>query len=165
MDKREQFSISQRFSFSVSEGVKGEWLITQATWRKFNKQDGGYWSFPHDESGVVWRSPVTVEDETDKAMHPPSCVRAEYECLIEYDPTFDPGSQANIVEMIADEDGGFDQPCRFGNRVDGHAVYCHNSKWLYALRKCRRTWYTGGETRDEDCEGYAPNPHLVQPGK
>jgi len=25
-------------------------------------------------------------------------------------------------------------------------------------RKCRRTWYTGGEVRDQDCEGYEANP-------
>src|SRR5690349_13055788 len=26
-------------------------------------------------------------------------------------------SEPNVVELIAGEDGGFDQPCRFGNRV------------------------------------------------
>ena len=50
-----------------------------------------------------------------------------------------------------------DQPCKFGYRVGTHAVYCHNHKWEDAPRKCRRTWYTRGKTRDEDCLGYIPN--------
>jgi hypothetical protein len=36
-------------------------------------------------------------------------------------------------------------------------VYCHNQTWKDAPRKCRRTWYTGGEINDEDCPGYEPN--------
>ena len=71
----------------------------------------------------------------------------------------------NLVELIADEeDCAFDQPCARGNRVDGHAVYCHNTEWKGAPRKCRRTWYYGIEAatregmRDEDCPGYIPNP-------
>jgi hypothetical protein len=62
----------------------------------------------------------------------------------------------SIVEITADE-SAFDQPCKYGNRVDGHAVYCHNNEWPDAPRKCRRTWYTGGKERDEDCEGFAAN--------
>lgn len=62
----------------------------------------------------------------------------------------------SIVELAAD-DSAFDQPCKYGNRVDGHAVYCHNNEWPDAPRKCRRSWYTGGAERDEDCEGFAPN--------
>lgn len=62
----------------------------------------------------------------------------------------------NIVELIADE-SAFDQPCKHGNRVDCHAVYCHNDQWKEAPRKCRRTWYTAGRERDEDCEGFEPN--------
>lgn len=69
----------------------------------------------------------------------------------------------NLVELIADDDeSGFDQPCAYGNCVKGHAVYCHNETWPDAPRKCRRTWYTGGEERDEDCPGFAPNPNFVQ---
>lgn len=60
------------------------------------------------------------------------------------------------VEAVAEEQA-FDQPCKFGNRVDGHAVYCHNDEWLEGPRKCRRSWYTGGVVRDEDCPGFAPN--------
>ena len=63
----------------------------------------------------------------------------------------------NLVEWIADsDDSAFDQPCRYGHRVEGHAVYCHNDWWPDAPTKCRRTWYTGGEVRDEDCPGFEP---------
>lgn len=51
----------------------------------------------------------------------------------------------------------FDQACAFGERVGGHAVYCTNDAWTEGPRKCRRTWYTGGEVRDEDCEGFKAN--------
>ena len=60
----------------------------------------------------------------------------------------------NIVEALSD-DNIFDQPCKYGNRVECHAVYCHNTEWKDAPRKCKRTWFTGGEVRDEDCEGFA----------
>jgi len=64
----------------------------------------------------------------------------------------------NLVEMIAEPDEcAFDQPCAHGHRVEGHAVYCHNTEWKNAPRKCRRTWYTGGRVRDEDCDGFKPN--------
>lgn len=66
----------------------------------------------------------------------------------------------NVVEMMDDEQA-FDQPCAFGNRCGGHAVYCHNEAWPDSPRKCRRTWYTGGETRDEDCPGFVANPDYV----
>lgn len=65
----------------------------------------------------------------------------------------------NLVELVAeDEECAFDQPCAHGRRVESYAVYCHNENWEEAPRKCRRTWYTGGEERDEDCPGYKPNP-------
>jgi hypothetical protein len=68
----------------------------------------------------------------------------------------------SLVEMIAEPDEcAFDQACKFGNRVGGHAVYCHNDQWKDAPRKCRRTRYTGGVERDEDCEGFQPNPARV----
>ena len=62
----------------------------------------------------------------------------------------------NLVELIADSE--FNQRCIHGNLVDGHAVYCHNQTWPNAPRKCRRSWYTGGKVRDEDCEGFEANP-------
>ena len=67
----------------------------------------------------------------------------------------------NLVEMVGDE-SAFDQPCRHGNRVESHAVYCH-SETPGMPRKCRRTWYTGGKTRDEDCPGFVPNPDFKAP--
>lgn len=64
----------------------------------------------------------------------------------------------NLVELVSGEEMAFDQPCAHGNRCGGHAVYCHNDEWKDAPRKCRRTWYTGGEFRDEDCPGFKANP-------
>ena len=70
----------------------------------------------------------------------------------------------NIVELIAEpEECAFDQPCRHGHRVETHAVYCHNQAWKDAPRKCRRTWYTGGSVRDEDCGGFEPNLLTARP--
>ena len=66
----------------------------------------------------------------------------------------------NLVELMADAEGAdckYDQPCHWGHRVECHAVYCHNTEWADAPRKCRRTWYTGGAERDEDCPGFKPN--------
>ena len=64
----------------------------------------------------------------------------------------------NLVEFCSDPDEcAYDQPCAFGHRVEGHAVYCHNDEWPDAPRKCRRTWYTGGETPDETCPGFKEN--------
>lgn len=68
---------------------------------------------------------------------------------------------ANIVELI--EGSECNQPCKHGHLVEGHAVYCHNDAWKDAPRKCRRTWYTGGEVRDEDCPGFARNEHTATP--
>lgn len=67
----------------------------------------------------------------------------------------------NIVELVASVEGdecAFDQRCRFGHRVEGHAVYCHNSEWDDAPRKCRRSWYTNGRIKDEECAGFEVNP-------
>jgi len=72
------------------------------------------------------------------------------------------GAMPNVVEILAEPRAcGFDQPCAFGHRVEEHAVYCHNEQWVDAPRKCRRTWYTGGKRRDEDCPGFEPNPRSV----
>jgi len=76
-------------------------------------------------------------------------------------PTPPPHSEAtttNIVEMISDEgENAFDQPCHYGHRVADHAVYCHFKQWPRSPRKCRRTWYTDGKIRDDDCAGFYPN--------
>lgn len=72
-----------------------------------------------------------------------------------------PRRHLNMVELSASEDEqSFNQSCAHGNLVKGHAVYCHNETWAEAPRKCRRTWYTGGEVRDEDCTGFKPNEEL-----
>lgn len=67
----------------------------------------------------------------------------------------------NIVELINADESAFDQPCKFGNRVEDHAVYCHNEEWEDSPRKCRRSWYTGGEIKDEDCPGFERNESYV----
>lgn len=51
----------------------------------------------------------------------------------------------NLVEMIA-EDSAFDQPCAHGNRVDGHAVYCHNDAWAEAQLVLRRAKAVAAES-------------------
>lgn len=73
----------------------------------------------------------------------------------------------NIVELMADGDdeGGFDQPCAFGNRVAGHAVYCHNDAWPNSPRKCRRRREASpwGDPAfpHEECPGFVANPDYV----
>jgi len=62
--------------------------------------------------------------------------------------------------MGMEGEAAYDQSCRFGHRVGNHSVYCHNRTWQEAPRKCPRTWWSGGEDRDEDCPGYARNPLL-----
>ena len=67
-----------------------------------------------------------------------------------------------LVEIISNE-SAFDQPCKFGNRVGHHGVYCHcdNSE---APRKCRHTWFWGKHAKgmqDKDCIFFEPNPNHV----
>ncbi len=97
---------------------------------------------------------------------PPEELRQKYEQLngldgsVRADANWRSGMDdgvVNIVEIAADGPCAFDQPCRFGYRVETHAVYCHNERWLYSPRKCRRSWYTGGEVSDENCPGYLPS--------
>ena len=65
----------------------------------------------------------------------------------------------NLVEMcFGGEDGGFDQECKYGNRVEQHAVYCHNDKSPY--RKCHFGWYTGGEEPDNTCPCFKKNKNF-----
>ena len=63
----------------------------------------------------------------------------------------------NLVEMVADKDCAFDQPCAFGHRVESHAVYCHNEAWPDSPRKCRRN---RTDYKHEDCPGYVANPDV-----
>ena len=111
---------------------------------------------------VVWKREATSAEANSDDELLPADVRAEYERLCRRGEFIDnpTPSEVGLVEMATeDEFQSFDQPCVFGNRCDSHAVYCHNEGWLYAPRKCRRTWYTGGEIRDEDCRGFKPNPN------
>ncbi len=66
----------------------------------------------------------------------------------------------NIVELATAGEKSAPQRCVFGHLVEDHAVYCHNDKWADGPRKCRRTWYTGGKTKDEDCPGFSANPEF-----
>ena len=58
------------------------------------------------------------------------------------------------------------QPCIYGELVEGHSVYCNNdaSPW----RKCHHSWYYGREQSitdkraDEDCEFFSPNPNFKE---
>lgn len=67
----------------------------------------------------------------------------------------------NVVELATEDDdsidGGFDQPCCFGNRVESHAVYCHNDEWPNHPRKCRRN---REDYLHEDCPGFVANPDI-----
>lgn len=70
----------------------------------------------------------------------------------------------NLVPLIADADGedvAFDQPCAYGERVGGHAVYCNNEDYPEGPRKCRRGQYA--DHLHKDCPGYAPNPDYPGP--
>src|SRR5262245_34377857 len=80
----------------------------------------------------------------------------------------------NIVERIAEgeDDLGFDRPCVFGHHIRFHAVYCHNTTWKDAPRKCWRQekgaqdnfLYDGDDDFFfEDCPGFAPNPDYTGP--
>lgn len=71
-------------------------------------------------------------------------------------PPHEDMTTSNIVEMMTagDDDCAFDQPCHFGHRVNGHAVYCHNDAWPDSPRKCRRN---RTDYRHEDCPGFVPN--------
>lgn len=109
---------------------------------------------------VIWSAEYLDADIPDNG-EPPANVRAEYERLIGYDPaTWRNESAGNIVEMMQDDDAdcAFDQPCKWGHRVEGHAVYCHNPTWLYAPSKCRRgkSW-SDDEWPHEGCAGFSPN--------
>jgi hypothetical protein len=67
----------------------------------------------------------------------------------------------NVVEIITsgEEDNAFDQPCYYGHRVNGHAVYCHNDVWPDSSHKCRRGGWGPNteENKHENCPGFYPN--------
>lgn len=122
-----------RYSYSLvfgGETPDGEWRIADLSKRsEANDWDGE----------IVFRHPFAKTDWDDD--EPPLPVRLEYERLIGYVPGVEEPPPVNIVEMLAfndNEGGGFNQPCAYGHLVAGHSVYCHNTSWLYAPRKCRR---------------------------
>lgn len=144
------YSLSRTYS---TKHPGGEWHIT----------DCGTKGYCLSTDPVVWRAPV-IEPAYDERGEPAANVRAEYERLLGFDPmTWQNEGAVNLVEvMMADDDCAFDQPCKWGHRVDGHAVYCHNPTWLYAPGKCRRhqepRW--GDEAwPHEQCAGYCANPN------
>lgn len=145
MSDEPRYSYFLRFS-----GEGGEWCVVDLS----TKGPANDW-----DGDILFRHPYS-EAEEDGSGEPPAPVREVYEKLIGYVPGALQEPPLNLVELVSDEESAFDQPCIYGHRVDGHAVYCHNDTWLYAPRKCRRTWYTGGEIRDEDCKGYKPNPRF-----
>lgn len=127
---------------------KGEWFI----------QDMGDKGYCNHDDPVVFTMPFLPEHwELDV---PPDEFRQKFEELCgrsEFAPVPEDATP-NIVEMIADEDDcAWDQPCAFGHRVETHAVYCHNDKWLYSPRKCRRN---RTDWPHEKCRGFKPNPLL-----
>jgi len=67
-------------------------------------------------------------------------------------------SDIDLAEFLIsgmEYDSAFDQECKYGHRVGGHAVYCHNDKSPY--RKCRFGWYSGSENPDHDCLYFKKN--------
>lgn len=149
MEKAE-YSYHLRYGRDAPNGL---WAITKRAQSFHSVGDPEVWTCPHDDSG-------------DDGQ-PPAALRAKFEELIGWTPPVEPPpSPANIVEMIADgDDCAFDQPCMYGHRVEGHAVYCHNTSWLYAPRKCRRRQNEnayGEAWPHEGCAGFRPNPTLPQ---
>lgn len=107
---------------------------------------------------VVWSMPWL--DEHNGLDEPPLELRQKYEALLT-ESGFrieEEAEHPNLVEMVADSDEcAWDQPCAHGHRVGGHAVYCHNSRWLYAPTKCHRN---ATDWPHAKCPGFLANPHL-----
>lgn len=66
-------------------------------------------------------------------------------------------SNLTLNELCFDSDFFYDQPCYWGSRFGTHAVYCHCKK---GPMKCRRTWFTSGQTKDEECEHFKENEEM-----
>jgi hypothetical protein len=105
---------------------------------------------------IVWTKIYPISSDIEDEF--PLELRQKYEELCERPEFLDElqPEELNIVELIADEDCAWDQPCKFGHRVEQHAVYCHASHWLYAPRKCRRN---RTNYKHEDCRGFKSNPN------
>lgn len=149
---------------------------TYSIGREYNKHHpNGRWTITYLPAGygpcegmeVVFETPV-LEGDFDDSGEPPLRVRIEYERLMKYDPAeWKNRASINAVELItAGRDCAFDQPCKWGRRVEWYAVYCHNPKWLYAPSKCRRraadSWI-GQAWPHELCAGFEKNPNANPP--
>ena len=120
-----------------------------------------------NENAIVWRR-ARDENENLGDHYWPQDMRAKYESLtgqLEFDPNWEGLSDKNLVEMISDNsECAWDQPCKFGYRVEDHAVYCHNAGWLYAPTKCHRRQSDsihGSAHPHEKCPGYFPNTRFL----
>lgn len=101
---------------------------------------------------VVWTGQFPIQDDYEGHQFPLE-FRQEYERLLnrsEFVADAQP-EEANLVEVVAGDDCAWDQPCAHGHRVEQHAVYCHNSFWLYAPRKCYRNRL---DFKHENCPGF-----------
>jgi hypothetical protein len=135
---------------------EGLWMIFEA---------GRFHEVIKDERVAVFTFPHSAA--CDGTGEPPPQVKAEYERLIGWTAKSVASPPNNIVEALAnDDDSAFDQPCAWGHRVEQHAVYCHNTNWLYAPRKCRRhreqSWIWGEPWPHEGCPGFVANPLYVE---
>lgn len=123
-----------------------------------------YW-YINEGDETVWRMPFRMEHLADD--EPPPELREQYESLIGWHSGMERQDVPNIVEAVADGDCAFDQPCKFGYRVEDYAVYCHNSGWLYAPRKCHKCSLIGNEHEDCErhatCKGFSPNGRMPVP--
>lgn len=117
---------------------------------------------------ILWSRLGSLDEDTQERAWPAD-MRAEYERILgrgEFSEMPEMPEMPNLVELVADEDEcAWDQKCSHGYRVENHAVYCHNERWLYAPTKCRRgEWLArifGGDPSGyahEKCPGFMPNP-------
>lgn len=128
----------------------------------------GIWRISHGTLGeaIAWEG-AEGEDIQDNG-EPPRALCEAFVALLGYDHRDVPEPAFNVVEsLLADpDDCAFDQPCAHGNRVENHAVYCHNGRWLFAPRKCRR--HQGASIWGEEpwpherCAGFRANPAVVK---
>jgi len=71
-----------------------------------------------------------------------------------------------LMGGFGDGDCAFDQPCKFGYRVESHSVYCDSETSGY--RKCHQSWYHGravsiiDKCADEDCKYFKANPEYSE---
>lgn len=114
-------------------------------------------SYPHEENADIFRLALDRDKFSDWWSGFDGMLDLAQALTAPWPPPDAPARERrvfNVVELLY-EDGGFDQPCAFGNRVGGHAVYCHNDAWPNSPRKCRRN---RDDYKHEDCPGFVANP-------